>query len=112
MSVLYKKPTINEVIEEIAEKGLIFELNNILNGETTAYNISTDKTITYTPSDNEVLIKDTSFNGDVDAFKNSLNGVKLIYELAIPTTEQYMSLHLPKEIKYAKTSEMDLEINK
>ena len=36
----------------------------------------------------KVIIKDSSYNNDTDAFKTAMNGVKLVYELATPITYQ------------------------
>ena len=69
----------------------------------------TDKQITV--AGRQVLVRDSAYT-DATAFKASLSGVKLVYELATPTTESTTPFTKPQECEQGGTEEyVDYEVS-
>ena len=77
-----KKPTTYE------ERKTGFKCSLYSNSSTYVLNENMDdKSILRDPNGDYIYIKDSSYNGDTNAFKTAMNGVYITYELETPTTE-------------------------
>lgn len=79
------------------------------------YNHVVDKSIACHPSANQIEVYDSAYSTSSD-FTTAMNGVKLVYELATPTTEEATTYTSPQEIEpggtesYVITTTADVEV--